>query len=102
MDEPRMRVPADTAALHRAGSGHRLGKLGVGANVESAPDDMLAVLSHPEGRACEHRVRFGGTISREYRRFAVADGIQHIRQEVDHPNIDLGLLAGMVVAEKDA
>jgi hypothetical protein len=31
-----------------------------------------------------------------------ADGIKHIGEEVDHPDIDLRLLPGVMVAEKNA
>src|ERR1700731_3079483 len=34
VDKTRLRIPADTAALHRPGSGHRIGKLRFEADVE--------------------------------------------------------------------
>jgi hypothetical protein len=97
-----MRIPADTAALHRPGSGHRIGKPRFEANVERAADDMLAVLGNAKGGAGKRRIRLGGAIGRKDRRFGLADRIKHIGQEVDHPDIDLGLLPGMMVAEKNA
>jgi hypothetical protein len=102
VDKTRMRIPADTAALHRPGSGHRIGKPRFEANVERPADDMLAVLGNAKGRAGEHRICLGGAISRKDRRFGLADCIEHIGQEVDDPDIDLGLLPRMMVAEKNA
>src|SRR5438105_236612 len=97
-----MRIPADTAALHRPGFGHRIGKPRFEANVERAAEDMLAVLGNAKGGPGEHRIRLGGAIGRKDRRFGLADRIEHIGQEIDHPDIDLRLLPGMMVAEKYA
>src|SRR5260370_35454856 len=44
VEKTRLRIPADTAALHRPGSGYRSGKLRIKADVERAAHDMLAVL----------------------------------------------------------
>jgi hypothetical protein len=97
-----MRVPADATALHRPGFGHCIGKLRFEANVERAALDMLAALGNAKGRPSEHRIRLGGTIGRKDRCLGLTDRIEHIGQEVDHPDIDLGLLPGLMVAEKNA
>jgi len=60
------------------------------------------VLGNAKGGAGKRRIRLGGAIGRKDRRFGLADRIKHIGQEVDHPDIDLGLLPGMMVAEKNA
>lgn len=43
-DKTRLRILADTAALHRRGFRHRIAKLRFEANVERAARDMLPVL----------------------------------------------------------
>jgi hypothetical protein len=60
------------------------------------------VFGDPEGRAREHRVGFGSAVGRKDRRLAVADRVEHIGQKIDHPDIDLGFFAGMMIAQKDA
>jgi len=60
---------------------------------------MLAVLGNAKGRPGEHRIRLGRALGRKDRRFGLAD---HVGQEVDHPDIDLRLFPGMVVAEKNS
>jgi hypothetical protein len=102
VDKTRMRIPADTPALHRPGFGHRIGKLRFEADVERAAHDMLAVLGNAKGRPGEHRIRLGRAIGRKDRPFGLAHCIEHIGQEVDHPDIDLYLFPGMMVAEEKA
>ncbi len=97
-----MRIPADTAPLHRAGSGHRIGELRFETQVEGAADNMLAVLGDAKGRAGEHRIGLGRAIARKDRRLGLADRIEDIGHEINDPDIDLGLFAGMVVAQEHA
>ena len=63
---------------------------------------MLAVLGDAKGRPGEHRIRLGRAIGRKDRCFGLADRIEHISQEVDHPDVDPRLFPGMMVAEKNA
>src|ERR1700736_943240 len=62
VDKTRLRIPADTAALHRPGFGHRIGKLRFEADVERAAHDMLAMLGDAKGRPGEQRIRLGRAI----------------------------------------
>ena len=84
------------------GCGHRIRKLRFEADVERAAHDMLAVLGDAKGRPGEHRIRLGRAIGRKDRCFGLADRIEQIGQEVDHPNVDPRLFPGMMVAEKNA
>ena len=101
VDKAGMRIPPHAAALHCAGLCHRLGEIRVDTYVERAADDMLAVLGNSERGAGEHRVGFGCAISRQDRGFGLAYRIQNIGQEIDDPDIDLRLFAGMVVAQEN-
>jgi len=97
-----MRIPADTSALHRPGFGHRVGKSRVKAKVESAAQDVLAVLGNTKVGAGQHRIGLGGTVGGQDRRLGLADGVEHIGQEIDHPEIHLRLLFGVMIAEENA
>ena len=63
---------------------------------------MLAVLGHPKGGAREHRVGLLCAIGGEDRRAGGTDGVEHIRQKIDHADIHLRLFAGVMIAQKDA
>src|SRR5215471_3955431 len=91
MDEPGMRVPADSTALHRARCRHRLGKPRIQTDVERPADDVLAVLGNAEHRSGEHRVGFGRAICRKDRRPSLPDRIENIGQKIDDPDIHLRL-----------
>ena len=84
------------------GCGHRIRKLRFEADVERAAHDVLAVLGDAKCRPGEHRISLGRAIGRKDRCFGLADRIEQIGQEVDHPNVDPRLFPGMMVAEKNA
>ena len=102
VNETRMRVPPDAAALHRPGGIHRHGDFRVEPQVERAAQDVLTVLGHSEGGACEHRVGLGRPIGRKDRRAGLADRVQNIGQKVDHTDIHLRLFTRVMIAQKDA
>src|SRR5438132_11620343 len=101
MDKPRMRVPPDAAPLHCTGCIHCFTELRSEAHIERAAVDVLAVLGHPEGGAREHRVGFGRTIGGKDCRVGLTDRIENIGEKIDHFDIHLDLLSGMMVAKKD-
>src|SRR5208282_4221921 len=97
-----MRIPTDTAALHRSRRIHRLGELRAKTYVERTAVDVLTLLGHPEGCARKHRVGFGGAIGGKDSRAGLADRIEDIGEKVDDPNVHLRLFAGMMVAQENA
>jgi hypothetical protein len=102
VNKTRLWIPADPAAPHRPGSGHRIGKPCFEAKVERVAQDMLAVLGNTKGGAGEYRIGLGRTVGGKDRRFGLADGIEHIGEEIDHPDIQLRLLPGVMIAEENA
>src|SRR6516162_9904186 len=91
-------VPAYATALHRSCRRHCLAEPRAQVYIESAAADMLAVFGHAKGRARQHRIGLCRAISRKDRCSGLADCIEDVRQKVDQTDVDLGLLAGMVVA----
>src|SRR5262249_25244395 len=102
MDKAGMRVPADAAAFHGAGRGHRVGEPRSKMQVERPAIDMLAVLGHSEHRAREHRIGLGRAVGGEYRRPGFADRVHDTGQKVDHTDVDLCLFTRVMVAQKNA
>ncbi len=97
-----MRVPANAAALHCPRRCHRLCELGAYAEVEGAAIDVLAVLCYSKRCAGENGIVCGSAISREYGSLSFVNGGEHISKEVDDADIDLSLLAGVMIAQKYA
>ena len=95
-----MRIPADPAALHRAGRLHGVGELVPKMHIEGAAIEVLAVFRDPEMRLREHRVGLRRAVGRQNHRLALADRLHHRGQEVEHPDIDRDLLAAVEIAEK--
>jgi len=102
VNETRIRVPPDPAALHRPSGAHRRCDFRIDPQVERTAQDVLAVLRHPEGGAREHRIGLGGPIGGEDRRSGLADRIKNIGQKIDHTDIHLSLLTRVMIAQKDA
>ena len=100
MDEVRFGVPADAAALHRAGFFHRLREPRRQVDVERPAVEMLAVLGNPEGRRGKHRVGCRGAVGRQHDGLRRADRRQDIAEEIEDADIDRDLGAGMEIAQQ--
>ena len=77
-----VRIPADAAMLHRARCRHRFGELAAKMDVESAPEDMLAVLGDAESRARQHLIGLAGAVGGKDRRLTLAGGIHYRRKKI--------------------